>query len=92
MHQNRVVRSNDFALKLANVSPKPTADLFAHLSKITGEERGYSAEFLESHPLSGKRAKAFSASFDPKAHYQPALSREQWDALSDICWKRPEKK
>jgi Zn-dependent protease with chaperone function len=80
------------ALKRANISPKPTADLFTHLSRMTGEDRGYSAEFLESHPLSGKRAKRFEASFDPKAHYQPALSREQWDALSDICWKRPEKK
>jgi len=79
-------------LRRANVSPKPTADLFTHLSKITGEERGYTAEFLESHPLSGKRARAFTASFDPKAHYQPALSRDQWDALSDICWKRPIKK
>ena len=75
------------ALKRANISPKPTADLFTHLSKITGEERGYSAEFLESHPLSGKRARKFTASFDPRAHYQPALSQEQWDALAEICSK-----
>jgi Zn-dependent protease with chaperone function len=80
------------ALKRANISPRPTAQLFEHLSKVTGEARGFSAEFLESHPLSGKRAKTFSASFDPKAHYQPALSREQWDALSDICYEPPKKK
>ena len=73
-------------------SSKSTADLFTHLSKMTGEDRGFSAEFLESHPLSGKRAQKFSASFDAKAHYQAALSREQWEALSDICRERPLKK
>jgi Zn-dependent protease with chaperone function len=75
-------------LKRAGVSPKPTADLFARLSKQTGEGAGYSAEFLESHPLSGKRAMRFAASFDPHAHYSPALSRDQWNALLNMCGKK----
>ena len=72
-------------LKRANISPKPTAALFVRLSK---EAPAYSAEFLQSHPLSSKRAQKFAASFDPHAHYQPALSRDQADALFDICRRR----
>jgi Zn-dependent protease with chaperone function len=77
-------------LKRARVSPRPTAALFARLSKEQG--LSYSAEFLQSHPLSAKRAQRFAASFDPQAAYTPALSREQTDALADICWKRPLRK
>jgi Zn-dependent protease with chaperone function len=71
-------------LKRANVTPKPIAALFTRLGK---EAPAYSAEFLQSHPLTGKRAQRFAASFDPKAHYQPALSTDQWNALADICLK-----
>jgi len=73
-------------LKRAGISPKPTAELFQRLSKETPE---FSAEFLQSHPLSDKRAEKFAASFDARAHYRPALDQTQWDSLSDICWKRP---
>jgi hypothetical protein len=79
-------------LKRAGISPRPTAALFARLSKEQSEGLTYSAEFLQSHPLSGKRAQRFAASFDPNARYRPALSRAQWDALSDICWQRPKVK
>jgi Zn-dependent protease with chaperone function len=72
-------------LERANISPKPTAELFQRLSK---ESPQFSAEFLESHPQSSKRAQKFAASFDPKRRYTPALSEEQWNALSDICLKR----
>jgi Zn-dependent protease with chaperone function len=78
-------------LKRAGISPKPTAALFQRLSKLDMKASGFSTEFLQSHPLSGKRAERFAASFDPKAHYTPALNREQWDALSDVCWKDPQK-
>jgi predicted Zn-dependent protease len=71
-------------LRRANISPRPTADLFRRLDR---EAPAYSAEFLQSHPLSGKRAARFATSFDPKARYQPALSRDQSDALFDICTK-----
>jgi beta-barrel assembly-enhancing protease len=71
-------------LKRAGISPRPTAELFRSLSK---EAPQYSAEFLESHPLSSSRARKFDAAFDPHAHYQPALTRDQADALFNICWK-----
>jgi Zn-dependent protease with chaperone function len=71
-------------LKRAGISPRPTAELFARLSKEAPE---FSAQFLNSHPLNSRRAQTFAASFDPRAHYRPALSRDQADALFDICWK-----
>jgi len=72
-------------LRQANISPRPTAALFRRLSK---EAPQFSAEFLQSHPLSAKRAERFAASFDPRAHYLPALNRDQADALFNICWRR----
>jgi hypothetical protein len=74
-------------LRRAHISPKPTAALFLKLSKEQGEGRSYSAEFLQSHPLSTARAQKFAASFDPRATYQPALSRDQANALFNICRK-----
>jgi len=76
-------------LRQAHISPRPTAALFRRLAKEQEQHLSMSAEFLESHPLSGGRAQRFAASFDPSAHYQPALTRDQWDALFDICSKRP---
>jgi Zn-dependent protease with chaperone function len=72
------------SLKRAGIDPRPTAALFQRLSKEAPE---FSAEFLQSHPLSGKRAQLFAASFDPRARYQHALTREQWDALFNMCGK-----
>ena len=43
------------------------------------------------HPQSAGRAQKFAASFDPTARYQPALSRDQADALFDICTEEPGK-
>jgi predicted Zn-dependent protease len=72
-------------LRAAGISPKPTAELFAKLSKEGGEDSGYFAEFLQSHPQSVRRARNFAASFDPRARYRPALSREQKAALLKMC-------
>ena len=71
-------------LQRANISPKPTAERFQRLSREAPE---FSAQFLQSHPLTSRRARNFAASFDPKAHYQPALGRDESDALFNICWK-----
>jgi Zn-dependent protease with chaperone function len=78
-------------LKRAQISPRPTAELFDRLAKEQDEGSGFGAEFLQSHPSSGRRAQKFAASFDPRTHYSPALSRGQSDALFNICWKRPVK-
>jgi len=72
-------------LKRAQISPRPTAALFQRLSKETPE---FSAEFLQSHPASSKRAQKFAAAFDPHTSYRPALNRDQADALFDICTKK----
>lgn len=71
-------------LRRANISPAPTAELFTRLSRESPE---FSAQFLNSHPLSSKRAQKFAASFDPHAHYQQALTETEADALFDICRK-----
>jgi len=73
-------------LKRAGISPKPTAELFTSLSRDEGDAgSSYGTEFLQSHPLSGKRAQRFAASFNPRTHYRPALSADEWAALSNIC-------
>ncbi len=74
-------------LKRAGISPRPTAELFVRLSKQLHEGSSSTTEFLESHPLSAGRAAKFAASFNPKSRYSPALSRDQADALFNICWK-----
>jgi Zn-dependent protease with chaperone function len=70
-------------LRKADISPKPIADLFTKLSKTEGVGPG--AEFLQSHPLTGKRAQKFSTSFDPKVQYAPALSPDEAHNLLNIC-------
>jgi len=75
-------------LRRAGISPRPTAALFQRLQK---QAPAYSAEFLQSHPLSGRRAQRFAASFDPHATYRPALDRNRADALFNICSKGRER-
>ena len=75
-------------LRQANISPQPTAALFRRLASEQEQHLSTSAEFLESHPLSGGRAQRFAASFNRNAHYRPTLTRDQWVALFDICSKR----
>lgn len=78
-------------LRRAGIDPRPTARLFAKLSKEAGEgERGaFDAEFLQSHPVSRERALRFAASHTPGRAYRPVLTQDQADALSDVCWVRP---
>ncbi len=77
-------------LQAANISPLPTAGLFARLAK-QDEEPGNAAvlmTYLSSHPLSVSREKAFQASAKPGAAYTPALSPDQWQALRAMCGDR----
>lgn len=75
-------------LRRAGISPMPTAELFRRLAAEQGEDSGFTAEFLQSHPLSAARASRFAASFNRHARYRPALSRDEADALFDICPRR----
>jgi beta-barrel assembly-enhancing protease len=71
-------------LRRARISPRPIAALFRRLGK---ESPAFSAEFLQSHPLTGTRAAKFEAAFDAHEQYRPALSSAEADALFDICRK-----
>ena len=79
------------ALARANIDPRPTARLFAKLSKDNGEgdSGGFDASFLDSHPVSRDRARQFAASYVKGKAYQPALTRDQANALAAACGARP---
>ena len=72
-------------LRRANISPKPTGELFDRLARDSGEEPGFTGEFLESHPLSRNRAKRFADAEQKGASYVPALTDEQFRALKLMC-------
>jgi Zn-dependent protease with chaperone function len=72
-------------LRRASISPKATADLFARLGDADGEEPGFTGEFLQSHPLTGKRAERFAAAEEKGATYVRALSDKDFHALKMMC-------
>jgi Zn-dependent protease with chaperone function len=77
-------------LRRANISPRPTADLFRKLAGedgATDSRTAIATEFLSSHPLKRERAKAFANSWRKSSAYQPALDRDSEAALFDICSK-----
>ena len=71
-------------LARANISPMPTARLFAKLGKDEGRVAA-NIQFLNSHPMSQDRARAFAAAFDPHRAYQPAMSVQEHAALVMAC-------
>ena len=75
-------------LKRANISPRPTADLFLRLARREGGNSPAMAEFLQNHPLSERRSAMFAATFDPHKSYAAALSGSQARALRAICPRR----
>ncbi|MEO7601995.1 MAG: M48 family metallopeptidase [Sphingomicrobium sp.] len=81
-------------LRQANISPRPTAELFRKLSGEDGDldsRTAIATEFLSSHPLNAERAKAFAKSWRKGTAYKPALDRDSEAALFDICsdWVAP---
>lgn len=74
-------------LRRSGVSPVPTARFFARLGR--GEQKlgrvGTTLAYVSTHPLTEGRRAAFQRSFDPRHPYTPALSREEWRAVVDIC-------
>jgi Zn-dependent protease with chaperone function len=74
-------------LRRADISPVPTARFFDRLGK---QEKalgrfGDGLEYVSTHPLTGDREKRFLASAVAGHAYRPALSRDEWDSLADIC-------
>ena len=47
--------------------------------------------YLSSHPISKGRAATFRKGAAKGAAYTPALSRDEWDALVDICHNDPDR-
>ncbi len=78
-------------LQAANISPLPTAALFARFAKQDEEpgNAGMMLNYLSSHPLSSSRERAFTASARKDATYQPALQPAQWQALRAMCGDSP---
>lgn len=77
-----------FALRRAQIDPRPIARLFDKLALQTGEgDQGGYAQFLQSHPVSRERAKRFASSYDPRIAYRPVLDGAEAAALSSICAK-----
>jgi len=76
-------------LRRAGIDPRPTAALFAKLSKEAGGDSAPALEFLDSHPGSKGRAGNFARSYDPKMTYRPALDPAAAKAMLTACGPAP---
>jgi beta-barrel assembly-enhancing protease len=72
------------ALQRAGIDPRPTAELFRALDKEDGRDFA-AAEFLNSHPATGDRAKRFDAAYRKGSHYSPAISPAEYKAMRTAC-------
>jgi hypothetical protein len=72
------------ALQRAGIDPRPTAELFRMLDKEDGRDFA-AAEFLNSHPASGDRAKRFDAAYRKGSHYTPVISPVEYKAMRTAC-------
>lgn len=76
-------------LRTAGISPAPTAAFFDRLAKQEAvRETDGAFAYLSTHPISKTRAAQFrrSALAAPEG---PLLTRDEWDALADICHNPP---
>ena len=74
-------------LRRARISPLATAAFFERMAKDEAK-LGRIAEglsYVSTHPLSSERQKQFRGSAVKGQAYLPALSRDEWDALFNIC-------
>ncbi len=78
------------AMNRARISPAPTARFFERLSKGEDVIGTDAFVYLSSHPISKGRADAFRKGEAKGEAYTPALSRDEWDALVDICHNDPD--
>jgi Zn-dependent protease with chaperone function len=74
-------------LRRADISPLPTARFFDRLGKQEKElgRVGSGLQYLSTHPLSAEREQRFRGSAVAGHAYRPALGRDEWEALADIC-------
>ncbi|HZG09671.1 MAG TPA: M48 family metallopeptidase [Allosphingosinicella sp.] len=75
-------------LRRAGISPLPTAQFFNRMAeqeaKLGGMAEGLS--YVSTHPLSAERRQRFRDSAEKGRNYQAALSRDEWEALFNICF------
>lgn len=79
------------ALSRAYISPRGTAAFFGRISqqeRKLGRVAGTLA-YVSTHPVSGERQRLFAGSAEAGRTYRPALSEEEWSALSAICHNDP---
>lgn len=76
-------------MRQARVSPVATAGFFRRLGRGGGRAERLLA-YVNTHPVSVDRAKAFEASAAKGVAYRPTLDAGQWAALRDICKGTPE--
>jgi Zn-dependent protease with chaperone function len=73
-------------LRTARISPLPTAAFFTRLGGKQGDGRLVrTINYLQSHPVSSDRAKAFTDSAKGQSGYRTTLDPTQWRALRQIC-------
>ena len=74
-------------LAAADISPMGTAGFFRRLAKMEAKlgKASVALGYVASHPLSQAREKVFAGSAVKGRAYTPALTREEWDALVNIC-------
>lgn len=78
-------------LSRAAIDPRPTAGFFKKLADDEAKLGGIaeSLSYISTHPMSAKRQKAFADSAKKGRAYVPALSFDEWRALSTICLNDP---
>ncbi|MBB5684352.1 M48 family metallopeptidase [Sphingobium boeckii] len=74
-------------LAAAGISPMGTAGFFQRLAKMEQKlgRASMALSYVASHPLSHAREKVFAGSAVKGRAYTPALTRDEWDALVNIC-------
>jgi Zn-dependent protease with chaperone function len=75
-------------LRRANISPLATAAFFERVARQEARLEGVaeSLSYLSTHPLSKERRARFRDSAVKGAAYTPALDRDEWEALFNICF------
>jgi predicted Zn-dependent protease len=76
----------------AGISPLATAGFFERLAKQEARLGRISEglSYVSTHPMSAERQKNFRDSAVKGRTYTPALSRDEWEALFNICRNDPE--
>lgn len=77
------------ALRRAGISPAPTAGFFDRLAAQEAKLNfGDALVYLSTHPLSKGRAERYRRAA-LRRPAEPLLTRDEWDALADICHNPP---